>query len=127
MYLYGASGHAKVVIDLLKASGDKIEALFDDDITINELQSIPVKHEWNGETPVIVSVGNNIYRKQIAERLDCGFGTAIHPSAMISPYATIGKGSVVMQGTIVQSDVQIGKHCIIKTGATIDHECVIGH
>ena len=126
MYLYGASGHAKVIIDLLQASGEKIDALFDADITINELQSIPVKHEWNGETPVIVSVGNNIYRKQIAERLDCGFGTAIHPSSLVSPYATIGKGSVIMQGSIVQSDAQIGKHCIINTGATIDHECVIG-
>ncbi len=126
MYLYGASGHAKVIIDLLHASGERIVALFDDDVAINELQSIPVKHKWDGETPIIVSVGSNISRKQIAERLDCDFGTAIHPSSLISPYALVGKGSVVMQGSIIQSGATVGKHCIINTGATIDHECVIG-
>ena len=126
MYLYGASGHAKVIIDILKAQGVQVDALFDDDPTINDLLSIPVHHEWKGESPLLVSVGNNIYRKQIAQRLDCEFGTVVHPSAMISPYASIGAGSVVMQGAIIQSDAVIGKHCIVNTGATIDHECLLG-
>ena len=125
MYLYGASGHAKVIIDLLQASGTKVEALFDDDMTVNDLMSIPVKHKWNGESPLVVSIGNNISRKQIVEKLDCEFGTAIHPSALISPHATIGKGTVVMQGAIIQSCATLGQHCIINTGATIDHECII--
>ena len=30
-----------------------------------------------------------------------------------------------MQGAIVQSDVCIGSHCIINTGASVDHECLI--
>jgi sugar O-acyltransferase (sialic acid O-acetyltransferase NeuD family) len=125
MYLYGASGHAKVIIDMLIASGVKIDALFDDDKTISELMSIPVKHQWNHESPIIISIGNNFTRKQIAEKLCCEYGIAIHPSAIISPYASIGEGSVVMQGTIVQSSAHIGKHCIVNTGATVDHECVI--
>ncbi len=125
MYLYGASGHAKVIIDLLQASGEQVEALFDDDKSIDTLLSIPVKHEWNGESPVLVSIGNNISRKQIAERLDCTFGKAIHPSALISPFASVGDGTVVMQGAIIQSCAQIGRHCIVNTGATIDHECVL--
>ena len=53
MYLYGASGHAKVIIDILQASGTPVEALFDDDSSINELLSIPVKHQWCGETPMV--------------------------------------------------------------------------
>jgi len=67
MYLYGASGHAKVIIDMLQATGQKVDALFDDDKSINELMSIPVLHDWNGESPLVVSVGNNISRKQIVE------------------------------------------------------------
>lgn len=126
MYLYGASGHAKVIIDILQATETPVEALFDDDSSINELLSIPVKHQWNGEAPIVVSVGNNNYRKQIAERLNCEFGTAIHPSAIVSPYSTIGEGSVVMQGTVIQSNACVGRHCIVNTGATIDHECVLG-
>ena len=56
MYLYGASGHAKVIIDILKALNIKIDALFDDDTAIEELLSIPVMHKWQGESPVIVSI-----------------------------------------------------------------------
>ena len=126
MYLYGASGHAKVIIDILEASGIKIDALFDDDLSVNDLLSIPVLHEWQGQSPLLISIGNNVYRKQVAERLNCDFFTAIHPSAMVSPHARLGEGTVVMQGAIIQSDAHVGRHCIINTGATIDHECVLG-
>lgn len=126
MYLYGASGHAKVIIDLLNALNIKVDALFDDDPSINELLSIPVLHEWQGESPVIVSVGNNIYRKQIVEKLGCEFGTIFHPSAIVSDHAKVGEGTVVMQGAIIQSCAKIGRHCILNTGASIDHECCVG-
>lgn len=125
MYLYGASGHAKVIIDILKASGVKVDALFDDDLSVSELMGIQVKHEWNQESPLIISIGNNLSRKQIAEKLCCEYGVAIHPSSIISPYATVGEGSVIMQGTIIQSSARVGKHCIVNTGASIDHECVV--
>ncbi len=125
MYLYGASGHAKVIIDILKASGIVIDALFDDDRSIHELLSIPVMHNWAGESPLIISIGNNYSRKQISEKLKCEYGTVIHPSAIISPNASIGEGSVVMHSAIVQSGAKIGKHCILNTGVSIDHECVI--
>ena len=125
MYLYGASGHAKVIIDMLNASNIKVDALFDDDLSVSELMDIPVKHQWNHESPLIISIGNNLFRKQIAEKLQCEFGVAIHPSAVISPHSTVGEGTVVMQGTIIQSSAQIGKHCIINTGASIDHECMV--
>lgn len=53
------------------------------------------------------------------------FGKAFHPSAVISEESEINEGTVVMQGAIIQSDVRLGKHCIINTGASVDHECVI--
>lgn len=37
MYLYGASGHAKVIIDILRANNETIEALFDDNDKIHYL------------------------------------------------------------------------------------------
>lgn len=125
MYLYGASGHAKVIIDILNAKGIEVEGMFDDDLTIDELMSIPVSHAWNGESPVVVSIGNNKTRKQIVQKLSCEFGTVIHPSSIVSPNATIGDGSVVMHGAIVQSGVTVGRHCILNTGASIDHECTL--
>lgn len=126
MYLYGASGHAKVIIDIVRAQGGVVEGLVDDNPNLKELGGIPVLHDPIGLSPFIISIGNCKIRKMIAERLDCEFVIAIHPSAIISPTATIGEGTVVMQGAIIQTEVQIGKHCIINTKASIDHECVIG-
>ena len=126
MYLYGASGHAKVIIDILKAQGIEVKALIDDNQDLESLCGHPVIHSAENCSPTIISIGNNTVRQKIANQLNCDFATAIHPSAIISPSAQIAEGSVVMQGAIVQADAQIGKHCIINTGATVDHECVIG-
>ena len=125
MYLYGASGHAKVIIDILRANQIEINGLVDDNPNIQELLGIPVLHQSNGLSLFIISIGNNQIRKKIAEQLKTSFGKAIHPSAIISPNSMIDEGTVVMQGAIVQSCATIGKHCIINTGASVDHECVI--
>ncbi len=125
MYLYGASGHAKVIIDILETSGVQVEGLIDDNPDIDKLQSYPVWHTFTGESPFIISIGNNKIRKQVAERLQTSYGKAIHPSAILSPTAKMGDGTVVMQGAIIQADAKVGKHCIINTGASVDHECVI--
>lgn len=126
MYLYGASGHAKVIIDILRANNTEISSLIDDNPDIDALMGIPVIHSCDNLSPVIISIGNNRIRKNIADRLRCRFGTAVHPSAVVSPEAVIFEGSVVMQGAIIQSDATIGRHCIVNTGASVDHECRIG-
>lgn len=125
MYLFGASGHAKVIMDILNASNIKIDALIDDNTEINELHGHKVLHGITNASPIIVSIGSNAIRKSIVEKLSGEFGKAIHPSAIISPTAEIGEGTVVMQGSIIQADAQIGKHCIINTGTSVDHECKI--
>lgn len=126
MYLYGASGHAKVIIDSLRAEGESVEALVDDNRNLTELCGIKVVHECKGLSPLIISIGNNRVRKMIAERLECRFGRAIHPSANVSPSARIGEGSVVMAGASINAEASIGRHCIINTNSSVDHECRIG-
>lgn len=131
MYLYGASGHAKVIIDSLKASGIPVSGLFDDNPDVKILLDYTVfgsfDREQLGSEELIISIGINKIRKKITEKLpsDIHYGRAIHPSAIISEYASIDKGTVVMQGAVIQSSVKIGKHCIINTTASVDHDCVI--
>ena len=126
MYLYGASGHGKVIKDIVEARGDSVEAFVDDNLKLSSYCGKPVLHNADGLTPVIASIGINKTRKSIVEKLNCQFATAVHPSAMVCPSAKIGEGTVVMAGAVINADVIIGKHCIINTGASIDHECVIG-
>lgn len=125
MYLYGASGHAKVIMEILKANGVEIEGLVDDNPDIIELLGYPVYHQRTDLSPMIVSIGNNAIRKHIVEKLPVEYGQAIHPTAIVSHTAIIGEGTVVMQGAIVQACTRIGKHCIINTGASVDHECIV--
>ncbi|MGV8092847.1 MAG: acetyltransferase [Mangrovibacterium sp.] len=131
MFLYGASGHAKVIIDSLIASDVIVGGLFDDNPDIKALLNFPVFGSFDkgvlGENSLIISVGLNNIRKKIVDRLpgDIKYGRAIHPTAIISEYATIGDGSVVMQGAIVQSCSNIGNHSIINTAVSVDHDCII--
>jgi len=80
-----------------------------------------------GDEELIISVGLNHIRKKIVEKLpeNIRYGKAIHPSAIISEYAFLGEGTVVMQGAVIQSGVSIGNHCIINTSASVDHDCII--
>lgn len=131
MYLFGASGHAKVIIDSLKASGKQISGLFDDNPDVKELLEYSVYGSFDqnrlGDEELIISVGLNHIRKKIVEKLpeNTRYGKAIHPSAIISEYASLGEGTVVMQGAIIQSSGSIGRHCIINTAASVDHDCLI--
>ena len=126
MYLYGASGHGKVIKDILETQGKKVDGFIDDNPNINELSMLHVLHSYSDADEMIISIGDNIIRKKIADKIDCKIANAaIHPSAVIAPTASIDCGSVVMAGVVVNAEASIGKHCIINTGATVDHECQI--
>lgn len=135
----GASGHAKVVIDLIEKQDQFLVAgLVDDNPALNgqdiygykvlgskeKLQSHHVKL-------CIVAIGDNRVRDDIAQGLvKLGIALAkavIHPSAQLARGVSIGDGSVVMAGSVVNSDTAIANNSIINTGATIDHDCTIGN
>ena len=126
IYLYGASGHAKVIIDILIAQGIEVAGLIDDNSELDELMGYRVYHEVPLNESLIISIGSNSIRKRLAEKLNSvNFTTAIHPSSVISPKSSVGVGSVVMQGAIIQSSAVVGRHCIINTAASVDHDCLL--
>ncbi len=132
MFLYGASGHAKVIIDILKKNNKFVKGLFDDNPKITELNGIKCygsfKIDLLKDNDLIISIGNNNIRHKIAKQLplSISFGKAIDLNAIISSSVIIGIGTVVMPGAIVNADSVIGEHVIINTSASIDHECKIG-
>ena len=132
MYLYGASGHAKVIIDILNSVIERthILGIYDDFSSEKELCGIkilgPLKDEKSiSSNKFLISIGDNKTRKRISEKLQENFFKAIHSSAIISNNSKIGEGSAVMQGAIINSGASIGKHCIINSGAIIEHDCEI--
>lgn len=129
MWIYGASGHGKVILDCLKANGEQVEGFVDDNPDKKEFLGLHVVRlsELNlNSIEMIIGIGENLKRKTIAEKLDVNYRVIIHPSSVISPNSVIGEGTVVIPLSVVNSGSRIGKHCIINTRASVDHDCKIG-
>jgi sugar O-acyltransferase (sialic acid O-acetyltransferase NeuD family) len=129
MLLYGASGHAKVIISCLNACGIKVAAIFDDDLSKKELWQAPVVGSYDAQhevhEPLIIAIGYNHIRQKIAANIAHSFGIVVHPSAIVDDSVKIGEGTVVFHRVVIQADAQIGKHVIINTSASVDHDCII--
>lgn len=130
MYLYGASGHSKVIIDLLKANAIAVEGIFDNAPSAESIYDVPVllpsTEDFKNVDSLIISIGDNRTRKKIAGLLQSKFPTAIHPTAFVSETAGIGPGTVVMPQAVVNAFAEVGAHCIINSGAVVEHDCVLG-
>ena len=137
IFVFGASGHAKVVIDIIERQGDYRIAFLADDAPdlkgtdMYDYRIIGGKEELLAASSIrqgIVAIGSNHDRERVAEWLIAnGFEliTAIHPSAQIGRGVCIGRGSVVMAGVEINSGTRIGSNAIINTRASIDHDCII--
>lgn len=132
--IYGAGGHSQVIREVLENNGYEVTMTFDDKPSGRHYASKNVAsgarenlkefpHEGH---PVIVAVGINSERAEIAHFLKSNFERAIHNSAIIAPTAKIGEGTVVFAGAIIQPNTTVGKHVIINTAASIDHDNIIG-
>lgn len=132
--IIGGGGHAKVVIESLRAAGKVVAAVIDADATPRDVAGVPVIGDdaalpglrAQGLDEAFVAIGDNRLRARLAQGLiEQGFilVNAIHPSAIISPSARLGCGVAVMAGAVINAEVQIGDLAIINTGAVIDHDC----
>lgn len=127
LYLYGASGHGKVIAEIAEDVGFEILGFIDADVSKTFILSYEIIHYIPTVlSNLIISIGNNNFRKKIAEEnTELTYPVLIHPSASISKRSKIDQGTVVMAGVSVNADITIGKHCIINTNASIDHDCTI--
>jgi sugar O-acyltransferase (sialic acid O-acetyltransferase NeuD family) len=128
VYLYGAGGHAKVIADILEIRGIIPAGIFDDDLSkkIWNYPALTFPGPFNfSADEMIISVGNNQSRKKICDGKNVKYHIAIHPAAVLSVHSSIGEGSVVMGGALINADTFIGRHCIVNSNASIDHDCFI--
>lgn len=130
MILFGASGHAKVILNILELSGESVSFLVDGNPNVKKLNGYPVIHESQfdlAEEPLFISIGNNTIRKKLANKYSGNYGRAIHPKSILDSNVEVGEGTVVMAGAVINNSAIIGNHCIINTSANVDHDCVVGN
>jgi sugar O-acyltransferase (sialic acid O-acetyltransferase NeuD family) len=138
--IIGASGHGKVVFDAARAAGQTVLGFLDRDRGVPEGVSAPSLGSDEelarvlGERPealVVVAVGDNATRNRIVKRViaevgDERFATIVHPSSTVARDVVLGGGSVVMAGAVLNPGTFVGTHCIVNTGALIDHDSQLG-
>ena len=132
MIIYGASGHAKVIIDCLKARGHSVNGIFDDNPKVKRLLNQDVLHHYKPDLypgeELIIAIGNNQIRKRLADKISNFHPpppVLYHPSTTIAGDVKMGKGTVVLHNAVIQSSTSIGRYAIINTGATVDHDCLL--
>lgn len=132
--IIGAGGHGKVVLDAVLSAGDQIVAGIVDDNTelmgarLFDFPIVGSVKDLNDVEGYIVAIGNNRIRKEKYDYyLQAGYKpvTVIHPTAIISPRANIGRGSAIFANVVVNPDAVVGDNAVLYTSCTIDHECNI--
>lgn len=132
--IIGASGHGKVIADIIVSNGNFVKGFLDDadDIQGKSIVGFPVlgkveDYKKYENCEFVIAIGNHYIRKNISESIDVKWHTAIHPKAVVSNLDTsIDEGTVIMANAVVNPSAKIGKHCIINTGAIVEHDNVLG-
>lgn len=129
LYLFGGSGHGKVVADIVISSDQTVTTILDDHPKENTILDIPVirttAYQATTDDQFIISIGNNKVRKKIVENKSFSYFKAIAPTSTVSQFAEIGEGSMVMPQVVVNAGTKVGKHCILNSGSVVEHDCVL--
>lgn len=138
--VWGTSGHALVVADIVRLMGFEIAGFLDDFILPSRQGMIHGLPHLGGKDNVqaLIEVGINkvvlafghcnarLNLSAIARDVGLDLVTAIHPKAVIASDVLVGDGSVIVAGAVINPGTQICENAIINTCASVDHECLIG-
>ena len=140
LLIWGASGHALVVADIIRSRGEYEIIGFIDDVN-------PARHNTDFNGAPILGGRERLEELALAgiENLICAVGdcesrlnlaawatskgfslaAAIHPRAIVAADVKVGTGTVIAAGAVVNPGSTVGQHAIVNTCASVDHECLI--
>lgn len=140
--IFGASEHARCVIDIIEQVNDYqiigiIDILKDKGSSyqgykvLGDLNDLPEIIKTYGVNKGVIAIGDNYLRIRKTENIkkyasDFAYVSAIHPSTIIGKKVTIGSGTVIMAGVIVNNDAVIGEHCYLSTKSSLEHDSILG-
>lgn len=129
LYIYGATAHAKIVVETAEELQIEIGGLIDKSLIIEDVfdYTVSLQHEVkNEDEQFFIAIRNaGLRQRTVTEKLDCTYISLIHPKAIVSKRAEIGEGTIILPGAYIAPDVQIGNHCIIGANAVIESNTII--
>lgn len=134
--IVGAGGHGRVVAEIVQCSGATVLGFVDDGLSAGtSVLGLPVIGPMSvlAQQPrpvsIALGIGDNARRRAVA-CLCFGQGLELrawlHPTAVVSVSARIGRGSVVGPLAVVNPEAQLGDGVIVNSAAVVEHECVVG-
>lgn len=125
-YIYGASGHGKVVYDIAVKLGYQVSGFVDDNLSLKSFESLKVYKLLPHDSKYIIAIGDNAIREKIAlQKLTGIIKPLVHDTAVIAHNVQIGDGTVVAANAVINPNAIIKSNCIINTAAVVEHDCVV--
>ncbi|MBX3228123.1 MAG: acetyltransferase [Labilithrix sp.] len=141
LVVVGGGEHARVVIEAAQLSGQwSVVGYTDVAAVVETSERLGVR--WLGDddayvasgsgAAVVLGIGLTIGRpatsrlRALGCYRDATLAAVIHPSAVVSPTATIAPGAVILARAVVNSGARIGAHAIVNTGAIVEHDVAVG-
>lgn len=132
LIIIGSGGHSHSIIDLATSLGYEISSIIStDDLgnykgikVINSFEEIINKYDYC----YVIAIGDNFLRQQIFDNINkyyknLSFPTLIHHTAVVSPYAIISDGCILLAHSNLGHGSKLGKFCIINNLSSLDHDC----
>jgi acetyltransferase EpsM len=140
LVIVGAGGHGRVMADVVREQGeaDLVGFLDDDDalvgvaidgaVVLGSAQDVALIDRLDA-SHFLPAIGSNRIRAEVADRL-AALGlkpwSAVHPATTVSRHATLGEGAQVVAGVVINPGTMVGRHVILNTACSIDHDCRLG-
>jgi len=132
LYLVGAGGHARSLLNLAELSGLKITGIYENNFTdgeqVNHCNITGTLSDIKKDDILILAIGDNVKREYIFQkhRAQIYEDGLIHPSALLEARVTMGCSNQVFAEVYLNSNVETGENNIINTKSVLEHEVVIG-
>jgi len=141
LLVIGSSGHASVLVDAIELTGEyEIAGYADDTLStgtvrmgypvLGGLKDAPRICAEQVISDVVVAIGDNWWRRKVYLDLiekcpNLRFSIVKHQSAIVASSAKISQGAAILAGSHVGPGSRVGEFCIVNTGSSIDHDCIM--
>jgi acetyltransferase EpsM len=131
-FIIGAGAQGRVILEIWRAQHpDGAFAFLDDGpgLVGQERHGAPIAGPvaaLPAGDEAVIAIGHNLTRMKIAAAAGAArWGQPVHPSAVVSPSAQVGPGTVIAAGAVVNTEARLGAHVVVNTGVLVEHDCVV--